>query len=115
MIYFDGNYQACAFEVENPVATVEEDVWSKYCEYERGTAWDIKNGQFVQLVSVEDLGARKEAERRIAELKRELDKTDYQAIKYSEGELTAEEYAKTKENRKAWRAEINSLQEQYGL
>ena len=47
---------------------------------------------------------------RINELKRKLADTDYKAIKYAEGELSAEEFAETKEQRKAWRAEINVLE-----
>lgn len=47
------------------------------------------------------------AKQRIAELKGLLAATDYKAIKYAEGELTAEEYAETKAERQAWRAEIN--------
>lgn len=35
--------------------------------------------------------------RRIVELKNQLRKTDYQAIKYAEGELSAEEYAPIRE------------------
>ena len=49
-------------------------------------------------------------QKRIAELKKKLADTDYQAIKYAEGELSAEEYAETREQRKAWRAEINALE-----
>ncbi len=48
--------------------------------------------------------------KRIRELKANLTKTDYQAIKFAEGELTAEEYAPMKEQRKLWRAEINKLE-----
>ena len=47
---------------------------------------------------------------KIIELKRKLRETDYKAIKYAEGELSAEEYAETKAQRKAWRAEINRLE-----
>ena len=47
---------------------------------------------------------------RIEELKFNLSKTDYQAIKFAEGELTAEEYAETKQKRHAWREEINALE-----
>ena len=47
----------------------------------------------------------------IAELKQKLKDTDYKAIKYSEGELSIEEYAKTKAQRRAWREEINKLEE----
>ena len=47
---------------------------------------------------------------KIIELKRKLRETDYKAIKYAEGELSAEEYAETKAQRRAWRAEINQLE-----
>ena len=47
---------------------------------------------------------------RINELKRNLSKTDYQAIKFAEGQLTEEEYAETKKQRQAWRVEINQLE-----
>ena len=49
---------------------------------------------------------------RISELKQKLAETDYKAIKYSEGELSAEEYAETKAQRRAWREEINKLEEE---
>ena len=48
--------------------------------------------------------------KQIIKLKNELHRTDYMAIKFAEGELSAEEYAKVKEQRRAWRAEINRLQ-----
>ncbi len=51
---------------------------------------------------------------RIGELKRLLADSDYKAIKYSEGELTEEEYAPTKEQRRAWREEINTLEARLG-
>lgn len=47
---------------------------------------------------------------RINTVKMKLSATDYQAIKYAEGELTEEEYAPIKEQRKAWRTEINALE-----
>ena len=49
---------------------------------------------------------------RIAELKGLLQETDYKAIKFAEGEISAEEYEETKLQRKAWRDEINQLEEQ---
>lgn len=48
--------------------------------------------------------------RKINLLKIKLKATDYKAIKYAEGEITAEEYAETKAKRRAWRVEINTLQ-----
>lgn len=47
---------------------------------------------------------------RIVELKNLLRSTDYQAIKYAEGVLSAEDYAETKAQRIEWRAEINTLE-----
>lgn len=46
----------------------------------------------------------------IAELKAELAGTDYKAIKYAEGWITAEEYEETKSQRQAWRDRINELE-----
>ena len=50
------------------------------------------------------------ASRKIAELKAKLEATDYQAIKYAEGAITAEEYAEMKTKRQAWREMINALE-----
>ena len=47
---------------------------------------------------------------RINELKVNLRKTDYKAIKYAEGEMTEAEYAETLAQRRAWREEINTLE-----
>lgn len=51
-------------------------------------------------------------EHKITILKLKLENTDYQAIKYAEGELTKEEFAPIKAQRKEWRAEINRLEEE---
>lgn len=45
-------------------------------------------------------------------LKRQLSDTDYKAIKFAEGELAEEEYAPVKEQRRAWRAQINQLEQE---
>lgn len=47
---------------------------------------------------------------RIRELKQLLADTDYKAIKYAEGEITAEEYEPIKLQRREWRKEINELE-----
>lgn len=51
------------------------------------------------------------AELRIVELKELLKSTDYQAIKFAEGELSEEEFSETREQRRQARVEINELQE----
>jgi hypothetical protein len=52
---------------------------------------------------------------RIFHLKNALKATDYKAIKYAEGELTEEEYRPIREQRRAWRAEINMLETEIEL
>lgn len=54
----------------------------------------------------------KEILRRIAVLKTKLKDSDYQAIKFAEGEISASEYSPIREQRKAWRNEINALQQE---
>ena len=53
---------------------------------------------------------RKEILNRIKEIMVLLKKTDYKAIKYAEGELSASEYEETLIQRRAWRAEIRELE-----
>lgn len=73
---------------------------------------DVSTGE--QIVEYKDIEPMPDieptAEQQILELKQMLDDTDYQAIKYAEGWLTDEEYAPIKEQRQAWRDEINRLE-----
>ena len=46
----------------------------------------------------------------INELKQKLADTDYQALKYAEGQISEEEYLPIKEQRQAWRDRINELE-----
>ena len=50
----------------------------------------------------------------ISELKAKLAQTDYQAIKFAEGWITADDYAPTKALRNSWRIRINELEVQDG-
>ena len=51
---------------------------------------------------------------KISLLKQKLDNTDYQAIKYAEGELPYGEYEPVRKQRREWRAEINRLEQLNG-
>lgn len=53
---------------------------------------------------------RQKAQRDIFELKSKLRESDYKAIKYAEGEITAEEFEPVKAERRAWRVKINELE-----
>lgn len=52
----------------------------------------------------------KEKSEQIMYLRGHLHNTDYKAIKYAEGELTEEEYAPIREQRRVWRTEIRTLE-----
>lgn len=51
-----------------------------------------------------------QARNRILELKILLRESDYQAIKYAEGVISASDYAPIKAKREMWRKEINDLE-----
>jgi hypothetical protein len=55
------------------------------------------------------------AEKQIEKLKLLLANTDYKAIKFAEGIISAEEYSPIKTQRQGWRDEINSLVSRYNL
>ena len=53
---------------------------------------------------------KEKSQMRIQELKILLAKSDYKAIKYAEGLISASEYAPIKAEREMWRKEINDLE-----
>lgn len=83
----------------------------------------IANGYMIKEIEADEKGRRfqicefpKPTEneliaQEIIVLKRNLEDTDYQALKYAEGALSEEEYAEMKAQRQQWRAKINELEE----
>lgn len=73
-----------------------------------------QNGEIIDII--EDNEAKSIAKSILAksleieDLKQKLFDTDYQAIKYAEGQLSEDEYQPIKEQRQAWRDEINKLE-----
>lgn len=65
-----------------------------------------ENGNFVYIQGY------RQKYKRIEELKQNLKETDYKAIKYSEGQISEEEYVSVKEQRQNWRDEINEREEE---
>lgn len=57
----------------------------------------------------EEMAAAAKSEK-LATLQKLLDDTDYKAIKYAEGVITAEEFAPTKAKRQAWREAYNAIE-----
>lgn len=70
---------------------------------------EIVTGRVLKKVYDDEVLIKKE---RIKELKQLLKDSDYRAIKYAEGQYTKTEYAPYKEQRKAYRDEINALEEE---
>lgn len=69
-----------------------------------------ENGELISHFISDEVKAKQEKIKRIAELKGLLSETDYQAIKFAEGWLTAEEYDEIRTLRQSYRDEINSLE-----
>lgn len=79
------------------------------CEQNKGKELKVVDEKIIAVERV--ITEQEKAKTRIEELKSLLAKTDYQAIKFAEGELSAEEYLPIKQKRRSYRAEINSLEE----
>lgn len=55
MIYFDKNKQAYGFEIENPLAILDDNTWGKYAGTDK---WDIINGIFVDITTTPEYIAK---------------------------------------------------------
>ena len=86
------------------------DKYSYYC-VENGK-FGIKRRTPTEEELAKDIISNRNKE--INELKAKLAQTDYQAIKFAEGWITADDYAPTKALRNSWRARINELEVQDG-
>lgn len=99
--FFDNIHYQLIPETENAIeidCTMEELIQVGITKQ-----YDKNTNTLIDYVNVEE---------RILELKQQLEHTDYQAIKYAEGLITAEEYAPIKAQRQAWRNEINELEKE---
>jgi len=73
--------------------------------------FDVENNCVIDFDNTKLLRQR-EAKERIKELKGLLSLSDFRAIKYAEGLYTEEEYLPYKEQRQAYRDEINALEQE---
>ena len=94
---------------------ISMELWAKYNLSELGVDYDIVDGEFVQLHTPEYVNAKLTAQDRIIELKEYLNSTDYIVTKYMEGVISEEKYLPIKQKRIDARAEINRLEDTYGL
>ena len=107
-------------EVDNPDYTPwvyysQEEVDNFFEQERQGYKRSSENGYVKMIPPDENEIAKQQAKSRISELKTYLFETDYQAIKFAEGELSAEDYAEMKAQRAEWRAEINQLEQTFGI
>lgn len=81
-----------------------------------GKVWAVKNGKLQIIDNIEEQNSNEykvnQINSQITILKNNLASTDYLAIKYSEGELSEEEFKPTRQQRKSWRVEINRLEKE---
>lgn len=100
-------------EIKDDLIQVEDFVYQDLLEHK--LMWS--NGVLVNNPNYNDYVKEQEREtaliekqNRIRELKQLLSESDYRAIKYFEGYYTDDEYAPYKEQRQAYRDEINLLE-----
>lgn len=99
-----------------PYPEVSDELYNSLMEEAIKSGRGIMTGEdgMPTLAPAYEPSAEEKAKARIRELKAKLAATDYQAIKYAEGEMDAEEYAPIKAQRAEWRTEINALEELAG-
>ena len=99
------NYQT--FPIVEDMIEVNEEQLNKVGD---GYKFDLSTKTIVEDSTYQENKIKQEKLDRISNLKSLLRNTDYQAIKYAEGQLTEEEYTPIKAQRQEWRNEINLLE-----
>lgn len=79
-----------------------------YCQQSNGKQIKVIDGKVVAVKR--EATEQEKAQIRIGELKNNLFETDYQVLKWKEGELTDYEFEPMRLQRKAWREEIRELE-----
>lgn len=104
-------------QIPEPYVEISDDMHKELCS-------ELNQGQELFVIDIEakEFGFRdfekdpvQEKQSRIAQLKQNLNSTDYQAIKYAEGQLSESEYEGMKAQRQLWRDEINQIEEELGI
>lgn len=98
MIYFDENKNAFGFEIENPICSIEDQLWVNYAATDK---WDIVNGVFTDISQTPEYAAKKQVEDKAVlklELQKQIDELDKKRIRaiaepaIKDGEQTWLEY-----------------------
>lgn len=103
------------YDLSDPVGEIEvdEETFNDTLCTSEHFSWRVVGGRLVN-ERYEETPRTEQIEDRIRDLKKMLTNSDYKAIKFSEGQMTEQEYAPIRSERAAWRAEINELEEELG-
>jgi len=100
-------------EIFNTEFEIEEEEFHKLSACS-GQCYKIEEGLAVKKKDVDaylsEWDTKRQNTERIKVLKNMLAETDYKAIKFAEGIIPPEEYESIKQQRQAWRDEINILE-----
>ena len=108
-----GDFNCQSFPlIEGNIYEISEEELAKLGRHELKWSEDEEGHTILIPNDPTEENSKNEAIRRIAELKKYLSDTDYQAIKFAEGELSEEDFLETKNQRRSARTEINRLEEE---
>lgn len=82
----------------------------EFCSKEQQNIEQLKAEYDAEKAELDRKAEKRALKKKVADLKRKLASTDYIAIKFAEGWITAEDYAPTKAQRQAWRDRINEIE-----
>ena len=93
---------------------LNDEEYSNVVEWcNEGNEYTIEDkGEYYAVVKIPEPTEEEIKQARIEELKTKLAETDYVVIKIAEGEATRDDYEEVLNQRQAWRAEINELEQQ---
>lgn len=114
-IYFNKDKEAHAYEIPNPVATVDSDTWMKYSETEVGVGWDIIDGEFTPLLDVKAIDEERESVKRERErlsLYLEADNEIFKCDNYILLDMDVEEYTRLKMDWLQYKMEVRNTKNQ---
>lgn len=80
-IYFDENKQAHAYEIQNTIAFIENEIWQNYANTDK---WDIINGAFTDISETQEYNnkiAQEQKDTLKVELQKQIEELDVKRIR----------------------------------
>ena len=115
MIYFDNNKQAHGYEIEKYIASVDSETWGIYAGTDAGIGWDIVDGEFTPLMSIENIQYEAEIPIRKSErysLYRVADDQISECDNYILLDMDVEEYTQLKMDWLQYKMEVRNTKNQ---